>query len=61
MAGGYDRIRVDTLADYSDLRRMAYDIDITPLPDSLRLSAKDENLNQLANWRVNRVVEPVTP
>jgi hypothetical protein len=60
MAGGFDRIRIDTLADYSSLRRSAYDIDFAPLPDSLRLSAQDEAFNRRADWRVIRHKEPVS-
>lgn len=57
MAGGYERIRVDTLTDYSHLRRMIFDIDLAPLPDSLRLSARDEEINRRVDWRPNKHVE----
>ena len=50
MAGGYDKTRIDTLADYIHLRREVYDIEQAPLPDSLQLSAHDERLNRIANW-----------
>ncbi len=60
MAGGFDRILVDTMTDYSALRRQTYDIDFSPLPDSLSLSAQDENLNRLADWRMKRPVENVS-
>lgn len=51
MAGGYDRIRIDALEDYSALRRETFDIDLALLPDSLRLSVHDEELNRGADWR----------
>jgi len=57
MSGGVDRLRVDSTADYSDLRRAVYDIDIAPLPDSLRLSSHDETLNRQADWRSKRHIE----
>jgi len=60
MAGGVDRVLVDTAADYAALRRATYDIDLVPLPKSLPLSARDEKLNRLADWRVNRAVENLT-
>ena len=59
MAGGFDRIRVDNLTDYSALRREAYDIDLAPLPASLRLSSHDEALNRNADWRIKVRSEPV--
>ena len=55
MAGGIDRVRVDTVADYIALRRAIYDIDLAPLPDSLPLSTYDEALNRRADWRVKPV------
>ena len=61
LAGGVDRLRVDTAADYAALRRAAYDIDLVPLPESLALSGKDEALNRRIDWRVQRPVELVTP
>jgi hypothetical protein len=57
MSGGVDRLRVDSAADYSDLRQAVYDIDIAPLPDSLRLSPHDEMLNSQADWRSKRRIE----
>jgi hypothetical protein len=54
MAGGYDRIRVDTQTDYGVRRRDTYDIDFAPLPESLRLSAEDDALNRRADWSVIR-------
>jgi pyruvate-formate lyase-activating enzyme len=52
MAGGVERLRVDTVADYVALRRLVFEIDLAPLPHSLKLSARDESLNRQANWRV---------
>jgi len=57
MAGGVDRIRVDTVADYITLRRAVYDIELAPLPDSLPLSAQDIILNRMADWSVKRNAE----
>jgi len=61
MSGGSDLLRVDSRADYSDFRRSIYDIEFAPLPDSLSLSANDENLNRLAHWRTIRPAENVSP
>ena len=61
MAGGVDRLWVDTAADYAALRRAAYDIDLAPLPDSLSLSANDDALNRRMDWRVERPVEHAAP
>ena len=60
MSGGFDRLRMDTAADYANLRRAAYDIDLVPLPDSLLLSGKDEALNRRIDWSVQRPLENVT-
>jgi len=60
MAGGVDRLRVDSATDYSTLRRAVYDIDLAPLPNSLPLSAQDERLNRLANWSKVRPAEQVS-
>jgi hypothetical protein len=60
MSGGVERILLDTAADYADLRRDTYDIDLTPLPDNLKLSSHDESLNRLADWRIKRAVEHVS-
>jgi len=46
MSGGFDRMRVDSAADYADMRRATFDIDLAPLPNSLSLSGKDEALNR---------------
>ncbi len=54
MAGGIDPTRIDRAADYAELRRSVYDIDLAPLPDSLQLSAYDEALNRQADWRAKR-------
>lgn len=55
MTGGINRLRVDTAVGYADLRQAVYDIDLAPLPDSLRLSVNDEALNRRADWRANRI------
>jgi pyruvate-formate lyase-activating enzyme len=60
MAGGIDRLHVDTAADYATLRRAIYDIDFVPLPNSLPLTAHDDRLNRLADWRKIRPVEQVS-
>jgi radical SAM superfamily enzyme YgiQ (UPF0313 family) len=57
MAGGVDRLRVDTMSDYTELRNAIYGIDFAPLPNSLPLSAQDIRLNRLADWRKARPVE----
>ena len=51
MAGGIDKLRLDTADDYRSLRRATYDIDMAPLPSSLRLTEHDELLNRHADWR----------
>lgn len=61
MAGGIDRLRIDNATDYSVLRQAIYGIDLTPLPDSLQLSIQDQSLNRLADWRVKRPAERVSP
>lgn len=61
LSGGFDRLQVDTAADYATLRRAAYDIDLAPLPDSLSLSANDAALNRRMDWRAQRPVEHATP
>ena len=57
MAGGTDPLRLDKTVDYAALRRAVYDIDLAPLPDSVPLSANDEGLNRLADWRPIRSME----
>lgn len=46
MSGGIGRVVLDRAADYSDLRRNLYGIDLVPLPDNLQLSPRDEASNQ---------------
>ncbi|MDH5512881.1 MAG: radical SAM protein [Gammaproteobacteria bacterium] len=60
MAGGVDRVLLDTAADYAALRHSVYDINLAPLPESLRLSSRDEELNRLANWRASIAIEPAS-
>ncbi len=54
MAGGIDRVQLDTVDDYIGMRRAVYDIDLAPLPNSLRLNAIDEKLNRRADWSVKQ-------
>jgi len=61
MSGGIDPLRVDTVTDYADLRRSVYDIELAPLPNSLLLSADDESLNRLADWRAIRPAANFSP
>ncbi|OGI40889.1 MAG: hypothetical protein A2140_00505 [Candidatus Muproteobacteria bacterium RBG_16_62_13] len=58
MAGGIDRLKIDAVGDYIELRRATYDIDLAPLPNSLQLSVSDEALNRRADWRVPRAEVP---
>jgi hypothetical protein len=48
---------VDSRADYSHLRRECYDIELVTLPQSLRLSNKDEALNRRAHWHIKELSE----
>jgi hypothetical protein len=50
-------VRVDSRADYSHLRRECYDIELVPLPRSLRLSNNDEALNRRAHWHIKELKE----
>ena len=61
MSGGVDRLRIDSVEDYIELRRETYDIQLAPLPDSLSLSAHDQALNRLADWRAKRPMENISP
>ena len=60
MAGGYNKVRIDALADYSALRRETFDVVLAPLPDNLQLSAKDDELNRSANWSIKPRIEYVS-
>lgn len=51
MAGGVDRLKLDTVQDYIDMRQALYDFDLAPLPHSLKLTDRDEAMNRDANWR----------
>ena len=55
MSGGIDPLRLDGLSDYLALRRKRYDIELAPLPASLRLSPNDEASNRRADWRLRQV------
>ena len=46
MDGGIYRFRLDAVRDYQHLRRKYYDIDLAPLPKSLKLSAEDEEFKR---------------
>jgi hypothetical protein len=46
MSGGVGRVRVDTDADYRELRRERFGVSQVPLPMSLQLSAADAELNR---------------
>jgi hypothetical protein len=46
MSGGIGRVRIDSAADYRELRRRQFDIDRAPLPKSLELSRADAELNR---------------
>lgn len=48
MAGGIRRVRRDRAADYAELRRRTFGMDLVPLPESLALSAADQELNRHA-------------
>ncbi|HEX7251597.1 MAG TPA: radical SAM protein [Thermoanaerobaculia bacterium] len=48
MAGGIQRRRLDRDSDFRSLRRQVFGIDRAPLPDSLPLSAADEETNRRA-------------
>jgi radical SAM superfamily enzyme YgiQ (UPF0313 family) len=48
MAGGIARVRRDSARDYAELRRRFFGFDLAPLPMSLALSKKDEELNRRA-------------
>ena len=48
MSGGIGRVRRDRYDDYRNLRRKRFGFDIVPLPESLRLSIEDIELNNQA-------------
>jgi hypothetical protein len=48
MSGGISRVRLDSFADYRDLRRKQYGVDYVSLPTSLALSNADAELNRKA-------------
>jgi hypothetical protein len=60
MAGGVERVKVDKVAAYSDLRRMVFGIDLVSLPNSLMLSVHDERLNRMADWRKIRPADQIS-
>jgi hypothetical protein len=46
MSGGISRVRLDSVADYRELRKRQFDIDRAPLPKSLALSQADTESNR---------------
>lgn len=46
MAGGIDQIKIDSVAAYLPLREKVFGVKHVPLPESLKLSEKDELLNR---------------
>jgi len=46
MSGGVFRVRRDSAADYRELRRRRFGLDLVPLPKSLELSKADAELNR---------------
>ncbi len=54
MAGGSDPIALDNREDYKTYRKAIFDIELAPLPSSLKLSEHDEVLNRRADWRVKK-------
>jgi hypothetical protein len=55
LSGGTGRIILDHEDDYRELRRALFDIDLAPLPDSLRLSSADEALNKKIQLKTSYV------
>ncbi|MFC1681259.1 B12-binding domain-containing radical SAM protein [Pseudomonadota bacterium] len=53
MAGGIGRVCLDRVEDYSYYRRKFFNIDTVPMPVSLKLSAKDRELNNTAKLTKN--------
>jgi radical SAM superfamily enzyme YgiQ (UPF0313 family) len=46
MSGGIGRVRIDSVNDYSHLRKRYFGVDLVPLPSSLALSDADTELNR---------------
>lgn len=57
MSGGVDRLCVDQLDEYIELRRGVFDVELVPLPATLSLSANDAALNHKIDWRPKRAME----
>ena len=53
MAGGIDRVALDSVDDYLPLRKQFYGIEQVGLSPSLKLSAKDEKINRTAKMKYN--------
>jgi hypothetical protein len=54
MSGGVQRVRIDSNADYRDLRRRTYGFELAPLPRCLDLSESDDKLNREAKLVLTR-------
>jgi len=52
MSGGTGKIYLDSVNDYTDLRKKYYDIELAPLPNNLALSPADELFNKNINWEI---------
>jgi radical SAM superfamily enzyme YgiQ (UPF0313 family) len=46
MSGGVGRVRLDSVADYRELRQKQFGFELVPLPKSLELSKADAELNR---------------
>lgn len=55
-AGGLKKTTVDTVEDYIDYRKRQYGYELVPLPDSLALSAADEEVNRKAKLKAKAAV-----
>jgi len=54
MAGGIDPIRIDDVTAYIGMRRKVFDVNLAPMPASLKLNEQDEAMNRRADWRSSR-------
>jgi hypothetical protein len=52
LSGGISRVRLDSFADYRELRKKQYALEYVPLPKSLTLSKADSELNRKAKLTV---------
>ncbi len=51
MSGGTGKKYLDRADDYADLRKMQFDIELAPLPNSLDLSPTDKLFNKNLDWK----------